>query len=489
MVPVAGASGGSVAIATRDVPYAADLNCRRPRKGLGGLTLFVWRGPPVRWQSLTWVGCFMEGSLRVLDDAELLLGVSRHLGAYGVTAAHAELDAVQWAGQVYEMAWRLRNSGLSSATRVAAIATEAAIGRRNLLRDVLPTLQQLGWIECHHGPEGALHSVNEFIPPPAELIGAAGRLLDIVLATNVQRSALAILRATTLQPLDEAAALAAAEAVGDEEAAKDALRHLCNIHLVKRVTSDDGRVVYFNPNVWVGHDQQFVEAALRAEDAKAQQHVGALMEEVVQSPGIPQTHVTSTEPRWIDFAVGMGLIQRVVVQTAEDDEQRFLFAPHLGRDPFGVGAGDPSGHVRQLVGSMIYASTFATRNKLRRPGAFLYSLIRDGVAGDVPEIGQDYPMLETAGTIRVIPGSWNNSFSMELLQADVAEEALKILDSRENSTGGEATSPGAIGEQRSYTLLIDPARRGRTHRLGHASATYTTHCATRCPSTRCEKPR
>ncbi|UQX09909.1 hypothetical protein [Candidatus Mycobacterium methanotrophicum] len=108
------------------------------------------------------------------------------------------------------------------------------------------------------------------------MIGAAGRLLDIVVATNVQRSALAILRATTLQPLDEDAALAAVEAIDDKEAAKDALRHLRNIHLVKRVPSDDGRVVYFNPNVWTGHDQQFVEAALRAEDAKAQQHVGAL---------------------------------------------------------------------------------------------------------------------------------------------------------------------------------------------------------------------
>lgn len=389
----------------------------------------------------------------MLDDAELLLGVSRHLGTYGVTAAHADLDALQFAGQVYEMAWRLRNSGLSSAARVSAIATEAAIGRRNLLRDVLPTLEQLGWIECRFNPENVLLSVNAFIPPPGELIGAAHRLLDIVLATNLQRAALAILRATTLQPLDENAALASAEAIGDEESAKDALRHLCNIHLVKRVRSDDGRVVYFNPNVWIGNDQQFLDAALRAEDAGAQRHIGALLEEIAHSPGIPQAHVTSTEDRWIDFAVGMGLVQRVVVQTAGDDEQRFLFTPHLGRDPFGVSTNDPSGHVRQLVGSMIYASTFATRNKLRRPGAFLYALIRDGVAGDVPEIGQDYPMLETAGTIRVVPGSWASSFQMELLQADVAEEALKIIDSREISRGGDAQRPDAIGEQRSYTHL------------------------------------
>lgn len=389
----------------------------------------------------------------VLDDAEMLLGVSRHLGAYGVTSAHADLDALQWAGQVYEMAWRLRNSGLSSAKRVAAIATEAAIGRRNLLRDVLPTLQQLTWIDCQYDQDRQLVSVDAFIPPPRELIAAAGRLLDIVLATNVQRAALAILRATTLQPLDEGAALAAAEHIGDEAAAQDALRHLCNIHLVKKVRSDDGRVVYFNPNVWIGNDQDFVHAALRAEDANAQRHVGALIEEVAQSPGIPQAHVTSTEDRWIDFAVSMGLVQRVVVQTGGDDEQRFLFTPHLGRDAFGVSAHDPSGHVRQLVGSMIYASTFASRNKLRRPGAFLYALIRDGRAGDVPEIGQDYPMLETAGTIRVVPGSWTDSFQMELLQADVAEEALKIIDSREVSRGGEPQRPDALGEQRSYTHL------------------------------------
>ena len=389
----------------------------------------------------------------MLDDAELLLGMSRHLGAYGVSSAHAALDSVQFAGQVYEMAWRLRNSGLSSAGRVAAIATEAAIGRRVLLRDVLPALEQLEWIECGYDADGALVSVDAFIPPPAELIGAAGRLLNMVLATNVQRAALAILRATTLQPLEEHGALEAAEGFGEDEAAVDALRHLERIHLVKKVTSDDGRIIYFNPNVWIGNDQQLIEAALRAEDAGARQNVGALIEEVAHSPGIPEAHVTSTQTRWIDFAVRMGLIHRSVVQTAGDEEQRFLFTPHLGRDPFGVTSSDPSGHVRQLVGSMIYASTFATRNKLRSPGAFLYALIRDGVAGDVPEIGQDYPMLETAGTIRVVPGSWKNSYQMELLQADVAEEALKIIDSREVSRGGATQRPDAIGEQRSYTHL------------------------------------
>ena len=336
---------------------------------------------------------------------EAPVGLSRHLSAYGISSAHAALDSVQFAGQVYELAWRLRNAGLSLAARIEAIAVEAAIGRRILLREVLPTLEQLGWIECHFDDQQRLLSVDAFIPPRRELVDAAAGLLDIVAATSVQRAALALLRATTLQPLEERTALDAAAAFGDE-AATEALRHLLAIQLIKKVTSDDGRAVVFNPNVWVGNDKVVTQAALRAEDAGVRANVGALLEEVAQSPGIPEVHVTATEKRWIDFAVSMGLIQRSVVQTSNGDEQRFLFSPHLGRDPFGIAADDPSGHVRQLVGSMIYASTFAARNRLRSPGAFLSTLIRDGVAGDVPEIGEDYPMLETAGTIRVVPGKW-----------------------------------------------------------------------------------
>jgi hypothetical protein len=385
----------------------------------------------------------------VLDDAELLLGVSRHLSTYAISSAHAALESIQFAGQVYELAWRLRGSPVSSSARIVAIAQEARIGRRQLLREVLPTLQQLGWVTCYSGDQGELVSVDAFIPPDEDLIARVGEMLNIVMATPVQRSALALLRATSLQPLEESAALEAASEFGDQ-AAGEALRHLISIQLVRQARSDDGRTVVFNPNVWVGGDGELTRATLRAEDAGARAHVGALLEEVMQSPGIPEAHVTSTNQQWIDFAVSMGLVQRSVVQTSGGDEQRFLFSPHLGRDPFGLAADDPSGHVRQMVGSMIYAATFASW-RLKSPGAFLFTLIRDGFAGNVPQIGQDYPMLETAGIIRVVPGTWDDSYRMELLQADVAEAALGILDSRGQTRVPSSETGTALGDQRSYS--------------------------------------
>lgn len=387
----------------------------------------------------------------MLDDAELLLGVSRHLSTYAISSAHAALDSLQFAGQVYELAWRLRGAPLSSVARVEAIAQEARIGRRQLLREVLPALEQLGWVRQNFNDSSDLVSVDAIIPPAEDLMTSVGMLLDIVMATAVQRAALALLRATSLQPLEESSALGAAADFG-EESAREALRHLISIQLVRQTRSDDGRVVVFNPNVWVGGDEELTNAALRAEDAGARAHVGALLEEVSQSPGIPEGHVTSTERRWIDFAVSMGLVQRSMVQTSGGDEQHFLFSPHLGRDPFGAAAHDPSGHVRQLVGSMIYAATFASW-RLHSPAAFLYTLIRNGIAGNVPQIGQDYPMLETAGIIEVVRGTWSDSYSMRLLQADVAESALNILDSRGQTRVPSTELGTALGDQRSYSHI------------------------------------
>ena len=384
-----------------------------------------------------------------MSDAELLLGLGRHLSAYSVSPAHAAFESLQFAGQVYELAWRLRDSQISSAARITAIGVEAKIGPRQLDREVLPTMQQMGWIECQRTDAGQLTAVESLVPPSEELISDAGRLLDILIATAAQRAALEILRATTIQPLTREVALDRASEWGDE-AAQEALRHLISVRLVKEVEGDEDRPVVFNPNIWTG-DREISAAALRAEDARVNKEVGALIEEVAALPGIPEAHVKSTEPRWIDFAVSQGLVQRSVVQTSTGDEQRFLFTPHLSKDAFGLAANDPSGHVRQLVGSMVYAATFASW-RLRSPGAFLYRLITEGEAGNVPNIGTDYPMLETAGTIQIVPGSWQDSYRMVLLRTDVAEAALEVIDSRGISRG-DTGSLRALGDQRSYSHI------------------------------------
>lgn len=384
----------------------------------------------------------------MLSNAELLLGLGRHLSTYTISSAHAALETLQLAGQVYELAWRLRNSQISSAGRVRAIAIEAHIGARQLDREILPIMETLGWIACRRDENNLLLEVEAFIPPNETLINDAVNLLDHLGASDLERAALVILRATSLQPLTEEAAKQAGSVHGDE-AASQAIEHLTAVGLLRRIEREVDRPVVFNPNIWT-NDEQVVTAALRAEDARANTEVGALLEEVAGLPGIPEKHVSSTEKRWIDFAVAQGLVDRSLVQTSGGAEEGFLFSPHLKNDPFGAGRSDPSGHVRQLVGSMIYAATFATW-RLHSPSAFLSKLIRDGEAGNVPQIGTDYPMLETAGTIRVAPGSWNGAHRMILLQSEVAEEALQIIDSRSAPTGGAVGSLHSLGDQRSYS--------------------------------------
>jgi hypothetical protein len=76
----------------------------------------------------------------MLRDAELLLGLWRHLSAYSASPSTAALGSVEAAGKMYEMAWRLRNSGVSSIHRVRAIGVEAKIRTYELNQLILPAL-------------------------------------------------------------------------------------------------------------------------------------------------------------------------------------------------------------------------------------------------------------------------------------------------------------------------------------------------------------
>ncbi len=386
--------------------------------------------------------------MNVLSDAELTLGLSRHLSAYAMAPERAALGNLEFAGQFFEMAFRLRGSTTSPAARVSAIGLDASLTPRTL-KDVLATMETLSWIKVNRDADGKPLSVNESIPAIPALIAAGPQVLDMVAAEAVERAALHLLRATTMQPLltEEALGGATEAAAGDQQAAEAALRHLASVSLIRKVTAADGREVLYNPNVWTQGDQ-IADSALKAADARATSEVGALLEEIAANPGMPEAHVKSTSPQWVGFAVTQGLVQRSVIQTSEGHEQGFLFTPHLARDPFGTTGGDASGQVRQLVGSMVYAATFA-QYKLHSPDVFLRSLISRGVAGDVSSIGTDYPMLERAGIVRVVQGSTAHRYRLELLQAEVAEEALTLLTARDPQTGAPAAA-SVLSGQRGY---------------------------------------
>ncbi|MFC5188057.1 hypothetical protein [Actinomadura harenae] len=389
----------------------------------------------------------------MLSDAELTLGLSRHLSAYAMSPAKAALEQLEFCGQVLDMAFRLRKSGTSTPERVNAIANEAGIGPR-VLRDAMRTLEAVGWISVQRADDQKPLSVSEAIPAPAGLISKSNDLLRVAVLGGVEYAALSLLRATTLQPLTigeaKDQALSGTDLVGralNESDVDDAIRHLHTLALVRKVKTDDGTEVIFNPHIWTD-EKKVALAALRSANAKGTEEVAALMEEVGAKPGMPESSVKSTSKKWIDFAVSQGLVHRSVIQTSTGQEQGFLFTPHLNRGPFGATSGDPSGQVRQLVGSMIYAATFA-QYRLYNPGAFIQKLIDRGEAGNASPIGTDYPMLETAGIVRVIPGASSNRYRLELLQSDVAEDALSILSDRDGS-GSDPNGAAALRAQRSY---------------------------------------
>ncbi|MEU8227829.1 hypothetical protein [Kribbella sp. NPDC048915] len=333
---------------------------------------------------------------------------------------------------------------MTSAERACAMGRDAGIAKHRMHREILPTLEMLGLVDLEWTQSaGEVAVVSERIPPMPELFLMADQILRVVMPEAVELIALEILRQSTAMPITVATAIDLCSSLGDEPTIMRAIDDLESLHLCSRQQSADGDVVLFNPNVWAA-DKDYIMMALRAEDGAARAALMALVEEVSTTAGLPENEVVSTDPRWINYAVSQGLIQRSLVKTATGQERSFLFSPHMGRSAFDAPTGtDPSGHVRQLIGSMVFANRFAS-NRLFSPQAFLRRLIREGEAGNASAIKSDYSMLETAGIVRVEQAQPYYKFI--LLQSDVAEEALTHL----NVSGGDGSMAGGLREQQGY---------------------------------------
>jgi hypothetical protein len=98
---------------------------------------------------------------------------------------------------------------------------------------------------------------------------------------------------------------------------------------------------------------------------------------------------------------------------------------------------------------MVYAATYP-RYKLDDPALFVRKLIERGSAGNASPIGTDYPMLETAGIVRVVAGTTSGRFALELQQIDIAESALGILRTREATGRGGGTQASGLFGQKEY---------------------------------------
>lgn len=428
--------------------------------------------------------------MALLNDAELVLGLSRHLSAFQMSSDKAALENLESAGWVLDMAFRLRGSTVNSPERVRAIALDVKLGPRSL-KSVIATLESMEWVAVERDTAMNPVSLDETVPVPGTLLAALPKLLGVLQVSPEEYAAVDLLRSTSLRPqLSEEALHSAASAVGvngSSEAAAAALRHLCSVELVRRVRAEDGREVFYNPHIWTQGDN-IANAALRAADARASAEISALIEEVGANPGIPEVHVKSTEARWIKFAVAQGLIQRSTIQTASGAEQGFLFTPHLSRDTFGSNVADPSGQVRQLVGSMVYAATFA-QYRLNQPDVFLRALINRGLAGNTSNIGTDYPMLEKAGIVRVVHGYGQDRYRLELLQADVAEQALQLMVGRTSGGTGSADLRTLAGQHSYGHVERERARLALTTDVDKNEEARLLAALREIPSTRSRGPR
>ncbi len=148
--------------------------------------------------------------------------------------------------------------------------------------------------------------MSEKVPPPEELFARAEAIVDIAMPEPLERTAMEVLRQTTLMPITLHTALETCAPLGPEELAQRAIENLQSLHLCALQKSADGDEILFNPNVWAV-DKDHTHAAVQ-ENGVVRAALSGLLEEVSATAGLPEEAVTSADKKWIDFAVSQGLL-------------------------------------------------------------------------------------------------------------------------------------------------------------------------------------
>ncbi len=140
------ARAGVEAQQSRRVPGAPSVRrVRQPGRGVRGRRLDGGLGRRCRRDGCGHRadhGWRWRNRMAVLTDAELVLGLSRHLSAYTMGPERAALGELEFAGWVFDVAFRLRGSTTSPARRVRAIGLDVGLSNRNL-REVMTTLETM----------------------------------------------------------------------------------------------------------------------------------------------------------------------------------------------------------------------------------------------------------------------------------------------------------------------------------------------------------
>jgi hypothetical protein len=176
------------------------------------------------------------------------------------------------------------------------------------------------------------------------------------------------------------------------------------------------------------------------------------------------------EPDLIDFAVGVGLLDKTQILGGDAITQEFLTTPHIYGELAATQGKDVCDRIRLFLDSIRHGEHYGRwyTGKITDPAKLLTKLVDSGEIGPCTAIGRDYQLVEKAGVVNVKPSSWKpGQFVMELVQEDTVRLVRDIviqkfpLSSGPSPIGGACNQSDFVSAEGTRAKLGKPPQRVR----------------------------
>ena len=243
-------------------------------------------------------------------------------------------------------------------------------------------------------------------------------------------------------------------ALGTEEVIKRA-SELAKGYKIVNVLDGPGvrEPIIYSPLIW-GDKINKAGKALSHLKADRREVLLGLVEMVRLYQGMPAASainwvVKQGQPDLVDFAVGVGLLDKTQIVGGDGKFRDFFTTPHIYGELAATQGKDVCDRIRLFLDSIRHGEHYGDwyTGRISDPARLLSKLVDAKAIGPCTAIGRDYQLVEAAGVVNVKPSKYKSGqFVMELVQEDTVRLVRDIVVQRAPPLGGTAAISGACNQ-------------------------------------------
>ena len=289
--------------------------------------------------------------------------INKEVGFHGY-----DLDDTITIGDTARLAANIRQAETIDAEKLAAISMALKQEYRIIRSDILPILEDLGWVEIYWDGR-RIKRIDESVPPLQDILSNLGKMWYEKSPTDVDLATIKSLEILNKQPTTKEALLTDLD-VSDEDFNKTLDYGIQAKYFGQIYSQKIKKELIWTPYYWAGKIDS-VKKFLSRQSTKQYESIGLAVDNLINYPGRPLEYFT-IDRNIVNAGINCGLFPSVGVTDRNNRSYEYIFAatPQFELDP----KKDIFEKARLIVSCIRHGQHHAEVSKIKYPTLILNAL-------------------------------------------------------------------------------------------------------------------